>query len=59
MAAESFTGYINKNKQKRFQFYISLERNNHPVIFNCFQMYWTKATVQKYSDQSQHEISFT
>ena len=24
----------------------------------CFQMYWTKATTQKYSDQSQHQTRF-
>ena len=81
VAASSFTCYINKNKQKKFPFYISLEReiylfneyseqpfratiwsnqkNNHLLIFKCFQMYWTKATPQKYSNQSQHQGSFT
>ena len=28
------------------------------VIFSCSQMYWTKATPQKYSDQSQHQRRF-
>ena len=44
MRAKSFTFYINKKSKKGFSFtYFQKENNNHPVLFNCFQMYWTKA----------------
>ena len=36
---------------------MSLERKEQPS--SEFQMYWTKKTAQKYSDQSQHQRRFT